>query len=176
MTSSVFISFILAFIAVCAYYERKTKIVPAPTLPAVRKAMMLALKKYLKKTDGNIAEIGSGWGGLLFAIAQKFPEAQVFGYELSLLPYWVTKLRLCCHRKNITVERKDFFKEDFRGFDAVICYLSPHHMQELKPKFEAELKTGALVISNAFAIPGWTPIETLQGGSLLKIPVYVYRK
>ncbi|PZP55745.1 MAG: SAM-dependent methyltransferase, partial [Micavibrio aeruginosavorus] len=39
----------------------------------------------------------------------------------------------------------------------------------------ALLKPGSLVISNAFAIPGWEATQTLHTDVFMKIPIYIYR-
>jgi hypothetical protein len=57
----------------------------------------------------------------------------------------------------------------------VVCYLFRGGMQQLAPKLSAELKPGALVLSNTFALPGWTPEATVVVDDLWKSPVYRYR-
>jgi hypothetical protein len=57
----------------------------------------------------------------------------------------------------------------------VVCYLSPGGMARLRPKLEAELPAGALVVSNFFAVPGWTPLAVHRADDLEASPVYLYR-
>lgn len=169
------LTFLLLFftIASCAYHEKRTKIVPAPTLPWVCKSMIAALKTHA--SPSKIAELGSGWGGLSFALARAFPDSQIDGYELSPVPYRFSKIRQALSRRNIRFHKNDFFEQDLSSYDAVICYLSPYHMERLKPKLGSELPSGTIVISNAFPIPGWDPVETRTTKFIIPIPVYVYK-
>ena len=48
-------------------------------------------------------------------------------------------------------------------------------MADLKPKLEAELKTGAYVLSNTFAVPGWRPEAVRRADDLYATTVYLYR-
>ena len=175
--SFLFLLVIATIIITSLIYEQKTHIVAAPTMPWVRKLIINALKKHHPTTNEslNIAELGSGWGGLSFAVAHQYSNAHITGYELSPFPFWVSKIRQFLSRKNVTFERSDFFKTSLKEHDVIICYLSPKHMAWLKPKFEAELKKDAIIISNAFAIPDWTPIDSYSTQHGLKIPVYVYK-
>lgn len=145
------------------FYTRRLSIGPAPTAGNVRRAMISALKQRAgDRKNLNIAELGAGWGGLTLALAKAFPESRIYGYEAAPLPFLIAWLRARLSRSaQVNIQHQDFFDVDFADFDAVLCYLSPHHMQRLKPKLEKELKPGAVVISNAFPIPGWPP-DTVQ--------------
>ena len=48
-------------------------------------------------------------------------------------------------------------------------------MEKLKPKLEAELPAGALVLSNTFAVRGWDPIEVRTAPDVHASQVYLYR-
>ena len=66
----------------------RTGISPVPTTPRVA-AAMLDLVPALP--PGRIYELGAGWGNLARALARRFPERQVVGYELSPLPLLVAR-------------------------------------------------------------------------------------
>jgi hypothetical protein len=70
---------------------------------------------------------------------------------------------------------KDFNKVDLSDAALVVCYLPGAAMQKLKPKLEAELPSGALVLSNTFAIRGWEPIEVQTAPDVHASQVYLYR-
>ena len=163
-------------ILVCLFYEKKAQIPPVPTLPWVTRKILKLLAKY-KKTDSEIkiAELGSGWGGVCFNLSKKFPNSQITGFEISPIPYWFSKFRNIFFRGNINFSSQSFFDKDLSKFDVIICYLSPHHMALLKDKFEKELKPNSIIISNAFPVLEWEPIEQDATNILVKIPVYVYR-
>lgn len=167
-----FFLFIFTLIGVSLYYDHKLKIPPAPTLPWVRRQIIKALKAHLKKEDAHIVELGSGWGGLSCAILKAFPKARTQGFELSPFPYWFSKLR---ERPNCRFTRGDIFAQDLSGYDAVVYYLSPVIAERLSEKFRQELKPGTLIVSNAFQLPGFEPIETLETNVGVKIIIYIYK-
>lgn len=157
------------------YYTYKVKVPPAPTLPHVRKAMLAFLEKYTDTNKPwNIADLGSGWGGLAIATHRLFRQSSIHGYELSPVPLVISKMR-SVSRPNVHFKRKDILSVNLSTFDIIISYLSPVIMKEMKKKFETECKSGTLIVCNAFEIPGWTPLEQCTVGRLPKIPVFIYR-
>jgi hypothetical protein len=48
-------------------------------------------------------------------------------------------------------------------------------MEKLKPKLEAELPAGALVLPNTFAVRGWDPIEVRTAPDVHASQVFLYR-
>ena len=48
-------------------------------------------------------------------------------------------------------------------------------MEKLKPKLEAELKPGALVLSNTFALAGWQAVEERTAPDIHASRVYLYK-
>lgn len=133
---------------------------PTPTLPGVRKAA-------LELMDGlqpqHIAELGSGWGGMMSRLSKRFPTATVTGYERSFIPYIVSKLM------GHYVHRTDLFQADLSNTDLIFCYLSPRHMERL------QFKPGTTVVSASFPIPNKVPTSTLIVRGIVDIPVYLYR-
>ena len=57
----------------------------------------------------------------------------------------------------------------------MVCFLTPPIMEKLKPKLEAELRAGPLVVSNTFALRGWQPIEKKTVPDVPASKVYLYR-
>jgi len=165
---------ICTVIGICLFYERRASVPPAPTLPWVKRRMIRALKAHMSPQTAHIAELGSGWGGPAFSLARHFPQSRIYGFEISPIPYWFSQL-ISVFYKNVRLQRRDFFEEDLSGFDAVVFYLTPKLTDRLEKKFRRELRPGTLIISNAFALPGREPVQVLEGGAFIKIPVYVYR-
>jgi hypothetical protein len=58
---------------------------PLPSSPAVKRAMLDALPN---KLEGTVYDLGSGWGGMAFALARRYHDCRVIGFEVSPLP-WV---------------------------------------------------------------------------------------
>lgn len=169
---SILIIIAIAFAILLEVYTWKAGIVPMPTISRVQGVMVNLLPK---KIEGEIWELGSGWGGILIALAKKYPSNHIIGYELSPLPYWFSKLRLLVGRyKNITVYRKNFMEEDFDKASAFLCYLSPHHMRDLEPKFKNEVSSGTIVISNTFPLPLKKPDETIVSKGFWQVKIFKY--
>lgn len=155
------------------FWSLKNGISPMPTAGKVKSRL---LKISLKIDPGTIYELGSGWGTLAFAMAKKFPSHQVEAYETSPIPYLYSILKqYLCPQPNLRFHRLDFFHESLKDPALVICYLYPGAMQQLKDKFNEELPSGCLVISNTFAINGWDPIEIFKVDDLYNTKIYLYR-
>ena len=124
----------------------------------------------------RIYELGSGWGNVLVALARRYPQHIIVGYELSFVPWlvsivWVKLLRL----NNVRVHRQDFFKADFSPAKLVLCYLYPQGMVKLQAKLTEEAGSLNYLISHHFALPHYEPIKTLRIKDIYQAPVYLYK-
>lgn len=157
--------------------EKRARVPAAPTLPRVKREAIRLLTLHAEKKDEpyKIAELGSGWGGILKALAKAFPQSHVTGYEMSLWPRMLARLRCIFMGKRIDIHGSDFYEADLAQYDMIYCYLSPNHMAALKSHLE-KCRSGTLIVSNAFAVPEWIPSEVTTIKSLfVTIPVYLYR-
>lgn len=137
-------------------------------MPSSRKAQQ-AIGDLLPEVDGPVYELGSGWGNLL-GVLERYSDVTAF--ELSPVPFAVAWLFA---PKHVRVLRKDFFEEDLSKAKLVVCYLYPGAMARLKDKFDKELHD-CWVISNTFAVPGWTPEQVVVLDDWYKTKVYLYKK
>lgn len=146
---------------------------PLPTSSVVRETMLATLPQ---EVDGPVYELGSGWGGLAAALARRYPKTPVRAYEVSLLPWAAAKLRQQVQGpENLAVRFGDFHKADLSDAALVVCYLPGTAMEKLKPKLVAELKPGALVASNTFAIREWKAEIEKTASDIHNSRVYLYR-
>jgi len=168
---------IVFFIAIFTslFFEKYTKIVPAPTLSYVRsKALKLIPHNFHPDGQYSILDLGSGWGGILIALSKIFPNSKITGYELSPWPYLISRMRIFSSRKNVNVFRENFFDKDISSADIIFCYLSPYHMDKLKEKF-AGLPEGKCIISCSFPILGWKIDKKEDVTSFfIKTPIFRY--
>lgn len=142
-----------------------------PSSGAAQKSFLTALPQNVK----HIYELGSGWGGLAFAMARAYPKATIHAFELSWLPWLVSVcVRAACRYQNVKIYRKNFFSCSLREADVVVCYLYPGAMHKLRPVLENGLKPGTWVLSNSFAIPGWKPRTVIPVADLWRSKIYVY--
>jgi len=105
----------------------------------------------------NFIDIGSGLGGLVMSLARRRPESRFIGIEIAPLPWLVSSLRARLGASGARFERGDYGHLNFADYDVVFAYLSPAAMPALWRKARAEMRSGTLLLSYEFIIPGTTP-------------------
>lgn len=173
----VFSLFILILVALSGasivFYTLENGISPSPTGGKVKRQLFDVLADL--PTPANVHELGSGWGTLAIPIATMFPDAKVTGTENSIVPYLASRIRtIFSGSPNLSIRWTNFFNVDLSDADLIVVYQSPGNMSDLRPKFENELSDQCIVVSNTFAVPGWTPTDTHQADDLFKTRIYVY--
>lgn len=168
----VFVSFVSII-----YWTIKNGISPMPTSPKVKKALLQTVDESIPKDlIGDVFELGSGFLTLGVPLARIFPNNQIIALEISTIPFIYSKIIIYFLKyKNLDVRNEDFFKVNLNQASLVVCYLYPKAMEKLKSKFEDELQDGTYIISNTFAIPGWTPIKIVVVEDLYRTNIYLYR-
>ncbi len=170
MLSIVILIILLALLSWLVISSIQAGITPMPSSPKALQAIGTLIPEHF---EGKVVDLGSGWGDLALFLAKKFPESTVTGYEMSYVPYLVSKMRA---KSNLNFFYSDFFNKNLKPFNVVVCYLYPAGMERLKLKLEKELLNGTLVISNTFAVPGWTPIQIVELTDLYRTKIYLYRR
>lgn len=169
----IFLTSLMLLVGHIVWYSWRYGITPTPTGYKVKKALLEILPPSFK---GNIIELGSGWGTLAFALAHHFPSCQIQAYEISPIPYVVSRcIQKWKHTPHLHFSRQDFFQVPLHKASLIVCYLYPGAMQRLKTKFERELAPGTYVLSHTFAIPGWTPLRCVKVSDLYQTPIYLYQ-
>jgi len=147
---------------------------PMPSTNRIRTEMLKLA--YELPIPNNIIDLGSGWGNLSFAFSRAFPLAKVIGYENSFIPYLFTVcLKFIFKYNNLQFYYQNFLKISLRKADLVVCYLFPGGMKRLNTKFEQELKPGAIVISNTFALSEKQPFKIVTINDIYHTKIYCYR-
>ena len=168
------ISICLIVAALIVGYSVRTGISPMPSSRSVRAAIVDLIPESGELT---VVDLGSGWGTLLLAIALRRRNCRVVGYELSPIPFLISRIRCrIVGAQRLVVTRADFMNEPLDDADVVVCYLYPGAMDRLADKFRSQMKPGTMVISSTFAVPHWRPVATRTvsdwfGGT----NIYVYR-
>ena len=105
--------------------------------------------------DASFIDLGSGLGGVLLHLARRWPRGRFAGVESAPVPFAVSWLRFrLAGLDNVRLAYGDLWKIDLASYDVVYCFLSPAPMAELYAKARAEMRPGALFVSNSFAVPG----------------------
>jgi Methyltransferase small domain len=152
----------------------KNGIGPMPTSPKQKRMLIQQLPTDVR---GKVYDLGSGWGTLAISLAKHLPQCEVIGYESSPIPcYFSQLLQLFLHYPNLKFIREDVFRSFISDASLVVCYLYPAAMNQLKNKFDHELKAGTIVITNTFTIPGWKAEKTTEANDIYRSKIYFYRR
>jgi hypothetical protein len=164
---------VLAIVGLVVAYSLITGVPPMPTTAKARDAIFDLIPVGF---DGPVFELGAGWGSLAIALARRLPGADIVAVERSPVPWLVARMAQAVLRlPNLTVRRGNFFPMPLDDAGLVVCYLMGDAMRRLGPKLRAELKPGALIISNTFALPGWEPERVIEIADMYHSRVYLYR-
>lgn len=128
-----------------------------------------AVEAELPQRPLRIIDIGSGLGGLVVNLAGRRPDCRLEGIELAPLPWLVSRVRQAAGAR-CRFLRGDYQRLDFADYDVVFAYLSPAAMPALWAKARAEMRSGTLLLSHEFAVPGAAPQiarPTRPGGPVL---------
>ncbi len=112
-----------------------------------------------------VYDLGSGDGRLLFAALEK-GAGRVVGIDID--PERIRSARENAQKKGLE-DRAAFIESDvlqanLSDASVVFCYLCSAASEALKPKFEAELKSGTRVVMESFPVPDWPPSKTFSMG------------
>jgi hypothetical protein len=145
-------------------------------MPSSRKAYDTMMTLVNETGTGAIIDLGSGWGNFVIRIAQKNPERQIVGYELSLLP-WLTSILLkkIFNLDNLTLYRQNFYHANLSNASVLVCYLYPEAMQKITHKLLLEQPNVDFLISNNFALPGWPSYKVVTLADFYQSPIYFYK-
>lgn len=150
-------------------------VAPMPSSNRVQSQLVALLRSLPLEPMGTVAELGSGWGSMSLALCRALPSMNVVGYENSSVPFLVSlAVRWLFGVRNLRLVKEDFHKVQLREADLVVCYLSPEAMERLQPKFAAELKPSAVVISSTFALREWTATRVVEADDLYRTRIYLY--
>src|SRR5215472_13474199 len=110
-----------------------------------------------------VYDLGSGDGRIVIAAVKEFGAARGVGVELD-----ATRIREANENarragvaSRVEFRREDLFETDLRPATVVTLYLSPVINARLRPKFLAELRPGARILSHVFETPGWDPDDRI---------------
>lgn len=110
-----------------------------------------------------VYDLGCGDGRIVIAAAQKY-GARGLGVDIN--PQRIRESRRNAQRAGVSRKvgftAQDLFKTDLRPATVVAIYLDPQVNLRLRPKLLRELRPGARVVSNSFAMGDWQPDKTVK--------------
>ena len=127
----------------------------APWAPTPMRVVHKMLTMAKVGPDDVVYDLGCGDGRLIVAAAQRY-GARAVGVEIHpLRVLWCRALiAVLGLRGRVRVIRGDFFRQDLRDADVVICYLLQRTNNKLEAKFRRELAPATRVVSRRFSFPG----------------------
>ena len=128
-------NFMLTLVVLAAlsllYYQVRTGVPPMPSTFRERKTASHFLGELSLPSSAVVYELGCGWGSLLSHLRMRHPELRYVGFEISLLPFFFSKIRFWGDKK-VEIKRADFLNSNFTEADVVICYLMRAPMKKLE--------------------------------------------
>lgn len=117
----------------------------------------------------KLLDLGSGDGRILFAAADQ--GANCVGIEINPLLCWYSSLLAKLKRiENVSIQRTNFWDAPISDVDILTVYLVPIHLDALKRKVLAEMRSGSRVITSVHHFQEWTPEKSDGDVCLYRIP------
>ena len=112
-----------------------------------------------------VYDLGSGDGRIVIAAAKK--GARAVGIDIDEQRIWEANNNAIAAgvAERVQFRQQDIFKADFREATVVTMYLLTGVNMKLRPRLLAELKPGTRIVSHAFDMGDWKPLETYKVGS-----------
>lgn len=149
----------------------------APFVPTPDKIVEHMLSAAEVTKDDIVYDLGSGDGRILFTAAERF-GAQAVGIEInqSLVEMSRERIAELGLADRVKVVQDDLLEADLSEATVVTVYLLSSTNEQLKPKFEAELKPGSRVVSHDFQFLGWRPARMVEAPGETRLHrIYVYQ-
>jgi predicted RNA methylase len=134
------------------------------------------------RPDEVLYDLGAGDGRPVIMAAQEF-GARAIGIELreDLAKRTAQKVYDLSLQESVKIINEDLFKVDLSPADVVYMYLTTSANEKVRPKLEAELKSGARVVSHDYEITGWraAKVERFCENPRLGFPkhtLYLYKR
>lgn len=147
----------------------------APFVPTRQRDVERMLRLSELQPGELVYDLGAGDGRYVVTAAKRY-QARAVGFEISLLPYVIGRLRiwLAGQGKLAFMRLQDFFHQDLSAANVIVCFLTPGAMARLSPKFKRELRPGTRIVSYAFPLKDWTAVlkDKPNPGTMA---VHVYR-
>jgi predicted RNA methylase len=151
--------------------------VPSP--PQVIRQMLILAE--LKPRE-VFFDLGAGDGRTVIMAAKDF-GARAVGVELreDLVKKALSTIYENGLQDRVTIVNGDMFNVDLTSADVIFLYLTTSANEKVKPKLEAELKSGVRVVSHDYEIVGWKPVkvDNFCENQTLGYPshtIYLYKK
>jgi ribosomal protein L11 methylase PrmA len=130
-----------------------------PTPGEVVKAML----RMAHVGPGDVVyDLGSGDGRIVIAAVKDFGAARGVGVELDAIHVQEAKenARRAGVSDRVEFRQQDVSDADVRPATVVTLYMGLAMNLKLRPKLRSELRAGSRIVSHAFDMGDWMPVET----------------
>ncbi|MCE9586371.1 hypothetical protein K8R04_03575 [Candidatus Uhrbacteria bacterium] len=150
---------LLLLIAVLVFFSRYFLGVGigAPWLPSRRRDIPDGFALVDITSADTVIDLGSGDGRLLVEAAKR--GAAVVGYELNPFLVWWSRRKLSSFGNRAVVYRKNLLDADLSQATLIYIFGITSIMPQVADKLRRECRPGTKIISFAFELPGWDPVE-----------------
>lgn len=126
------------------------------------------------RPEQRFYDLGCGDGRMLIAARQKY-GVDAIGHEVNICAYLYARLNNWWHGGGATIRFGNFMHTDLSDADVIYCYQASEAIQQLREKFNRELRPGTIVISNTYTIERWlTPRVITLDYSIYRHNIYLY--
>ena len=117
----------------------------------------------------KLLDLGSGDGRILFAAARK--GAVCVGIEINPLLVWYSSLLARLKRvSDVSIQQTNFWDIPLGDIDILTVYLVPLHLEALRVKVLAEMRSGTRVITAVHHFPDWAPEKRDGDVCMYRVP------
>lgn len=148
----------------------------APWVPTRRRERTSVVDAVSVRRGAVVYDLGCGDGSMLFDLADRHPDARYIGYEIALLPWAIGLVRKFAAGKryaNVSLRYGDLFGKNLADADLVFVFLMEKAYARLVEKFSRELRAEAVVIAEAWKLPGAVHDKVIRAGEQA-LPMYQY--
>lgn len=146
-----------------------------PYYPSRESRLKRLLEVFEPWPGSSIADLGSGDGRVLRAIASKFDDVMLYGYEKDPILLDVSR-RLSEGYDNIQFVNADLFNVDISKHDIIYSYLTPEALKRLRNKAIDFLEKGGIWIALDYKIPGVKPYIVIELDKWHKYYIYSWSR
>ncbi|MGI5828247.1 MAG: SAM-dependent methyltransferase [Patescibacteria group bacterium] len=143
------------------------KIYDIPYVPSSWNRLETMIELCAVKPGQKTADLGSGDGRVVIALAQRGAEAHGFEIEPERVELAKKNIRKAGLEGKAFIHQANFWDVNLSQFDIITVYGITGIMDRLETKLKKELRNGSKVISNYFTFPTWRH-------KILKDDVYLY--
>jgi ribosomal protein L11 methylase PrmA len=126
-----------------------------PFFPTTRYRVQTMIQLASIKKSEKAADLGSGDGRIVIALAQAGAQAQGYEQDENLIDISKELIRRARCDSRAVIHNKDFWQENLSTYDIICVYPMPDVMEALEKKLQEELKPGARVLLNFYPFPNW---------------------